>query len=71
MSRNRRRVLTYEERVLWTTVIKSMTPLRDPPSVAQDSSVNAHEAKPLRKPPDKRPKTHTLYGAGYANEFSF
>lgn len=29
MSRDgRRRVLTYEERVLWTTVTKSMTPLR-------------------------------------------
>ncbi len=56
MSRDRRRVLSYEERVLWTTVTKSMTPLRDPPSVAQDAGVDPGDAKPLRKPPGPMPK---------------
>jgi DNA-nicking Smr family endonuclease len=35
---NRRRVLSYEERVLWTTVTKSIAPLREPmPAVAEEA----------------------------------
>jgi DNA-nicking Smr family endonuclease len=56
MSRDRRRVLSYEERVLWTTVTKSMTPLRDAPTVAQDAGVDTSDAAPLRKPPGPMPK---------------
>lgn len=48
----RRRHLTYEERVLWTTVTKSMTPLRDASPVAPDTAVAPDlEASKLRKPP--------------------
>ena len=48
----RRRHLTYEERVLWTTVTKSMTPLRDAPTAAVDAAADgAIDAPPLRKPP--------------------
>jgi DNA-nicking Smr family endonuclease len=56
MGRDRRRVLTYEERVLWTTVTKSMTPLRELPSVAEDAGVDTGEAALLRKPPGPMPK---------------
>jgi DNA-nicking Smr family endonuclease len=56
MSRDRRRVLSYEERVLWTTVTKSMTPLRDAPTVAQDAGVDTSDAAPLRKPPGPMPR---------------
>jgi DNA-nicking Smr family endonuclease len=56
MSRDRRRVLSYEERVLWTTVTKSMTPLSDASSVAQDAAVATSDAVPLRKPPGPLPK---------------
>jgi DNA-nicking Smr family endonuclease len=64
MSRDgRRRHLTYEERVLWTTVTKSMTPLRDAPVVAPDDAAAEVEAPKLRKAPPlfskpvKSPKT--------------
>jgi DNA-nicking Smr family endonuclease len=37
---NRRRVLSYEERVLWTTVTKSIAPLREPPAeIAEEGDV--------------------------------
>ncbi|MBI1203158.1 MAG: DNA mismatch repair protein MutS [Rhodopseudomonas sp.] len=53
MSRDgRRRHLTYEERVLWTAVTKSMTPLRETPAAAVDLADDSEaEAPPLRKPP--------------------
>ena len=58
MSRDgRRRHLTYEERVLWTTVTKSMTPLRDSPNVAADESHVEVEAPKLRKAPPIFSKT--------------
>lgn len=47
----RRRQLTYDERVLWTTVTKSMTPLRAAPMVAVDESPAEVEAPKLRKAP--------------------
>ena len=50
-SDRRRRHLTYEERVLWTTVTKSMTPLRDAPNVAADEANTDIEAPKLRKAP--------------------
>jgi DNA-nicking Smr family endonuclease len=69
---SRRRVLSYEERVLWTTVTKSMTPLRNPGSAVPDlagpndvggqdqaaSAVDAGAAgaPSLRKPPGPMPK---------------
>jgi DNA-nicking Smr family endonuclease len=41
---NRRRILSYEERVLWTTITKSIAPLRDPlPDVAEDE----RDAEPI------------------------
>ncbi|MCF8475608.1 MAG: Smr/MutS family protein [Pseudolabrys sp.] len=45
MSRDRRRVLSYEERVLWTTVTQSMTPLHDAPPVVQDLAAETDDAK--------------------------
>ena len=52
MSRDgRRRTLTYEERVLWTTVTKSMTPLRDVPVEAAQDEAAEVKAPSLRKPP--------------------
>ncbi len=50
-SERRRRHLTYEERVLWTTVTKSMTPLRDAPIVAADEANTDIETPKLRKAP--------------------
>ena len=48
----RRRHLTYEERVLWTTVTKSMTPLRDAPMAPADDVAEAKvDAPKLRKAP--------------------
>jgi DNA-nicking Smr family endonuclease len=55
----RRRVLSSEERVLWTTVIKSIAPLRESTAPDEDegartaSSVRptAHTAKPSRNTP--------------------
>jgi DNA-nicking Smr family endonuclease len=45
---NRRRVLSYEERVLWTTITKSIAPLREPlPDVAEDEC----DAEPAAPPP--------------------
>lgn len=62
MSRDRRRVLSYEERVLWTTVTKSMTPLRDPPSAVQDAAAaGTSDAVPLRKPPGPMPRKAKLH----------
>ena len=68
MSRDRRRVLSYEERVLWTTVTKSMTPLRDASTAAQDLAAESADAQPLSKPPGpklpgtlpKKRKTQTV-----------
>lgn len=52
MSRDgRRRVLSYEERVLWTTVTKAITPLRDAPAGATAESVDTEIAKPRKAPP--------------------
>lgn len=50
-SDRRRRHLSYEERVLWSTVTKSMTPLRDAPAAAVDESPTEAEAPKLRKAP--------------------
>jgi DNA-nicking Smr family endonuclease len=47
----RRRHLTYEERVLWTIVTQSMTPLREKPNVAASESSADIEAPKLRKAP--------------------
>jgi DNA-nicking Smr family endonuclease len=56
MSRDgdRRRVLSYEERVLWTIVTKSMKPLRDAPPTVADEEEIAQAPKP--KHPLARPK---------------
>ena len=44
---SRRRVLSYEERVLWTTITKSIAPLREPlPEVAENGSDGAPVAPP-------------------------
>jgi DNA-nicking Smr family endonuclease len=52
MSRDgRRRVLSYEERVLWTTITKAITPLRDAPAAAVVEPVDAEPAKPRKAPP--------------------
>ena len=52
MSRDgRRRVLSYEERVLWTTVTKGFTPLRE----TADISVDIREAEPSPTRPRKAP----------------
>jgi len=49
----RRRGLTYEDRVLWTTVVKSVKPLR---AEAQNIAVDSDEAEPLPpKPAAKHP----------------
>lgn len=49
MSRDgRRRVLSYEERVLWSTVTKSMTPLRP-----ESGDEPASDAEPALKEPPK------------------
>jgi DNA-nicking Smr family endonuclease len=47
---NRRRVLSYDERVLWTTVTKSMKPLRDAPAPDPDAQDEAdvEAIKPTR-----------------------
>jgi DNA-nicking Smr family endonuclease len=47
---NRRRVLSYEERVLWTTVTKAIEPLRAPApaAAAADGGVAAEIAGPAR-----------------------
>jgi DNA-nicking Smr family endonuclease len=62
MSRDgqRRRGLTYEERVLWTTVTKAIKPLRAKPLIAPDpdGSTAADDAKPALKPmPVGKPAT--------------
>lgn len=57
MSRDgRRRVLTYEERVLWTTVTKSMMPLRQISEAGAcpaepDTADQPKPPRPLAKPP--------------------
>jgi DNA-nicking Smr family endonuclease len=53
MSRDgkRRSGLTYEDRVLWTTVAKSIKPLRDKVSAPEDDATE--EPKPALKPPPK------------------
>jgi len=38
---NRRRVLSYEERVLWTTVTQSIAPLREPPAAIAEEEAAA------------------------------
>jgi DNA-nicking Smr family endonuclease len=46
---NRRRILSYEERVLWTAVTKSMKPLRDAPATAEeDREADVEAVKPPR-----------------------
>ena len=52
---NRRRVLSYEERVLWTTVTKAIEPLRAPAQDAPDAdgepaTKNAEPARPAAEP---------------------
>ncbi|HEY6831231.1 MAG TPA: Smr/MutS family protein [Pseudolabrys sp.] len=42
---NRRRVLSYEERVLWTTVTQSIAPLREPPA-----AIAEHDAAAIAPP---------------------
>lgn len=52
MSRDgRRRVLSYEERVLWTTITKAIKPLRDTPVDGAIESVDIEPAKPRKAPP--------------------
>ena len=50
---NRRRVLTQDERVLWTIVTKSVAPLRDGTLEQPDDDIAAEAPKPAR--PAKRP----------------
>lgn len=52
MSRDgRRRVLSYEERVLWTTITQAIKPLRDTPVDGAIESVDTEPAKPRKAPP--------------------
>jgi DNA-nicking Smr family endonuclease len=51
MSRDRRRTLSYEERVLWTTVTQSIEPLRATPAAAAD----AVDEAPVETPKPPRP----------------
>lgn len=53
---NRRRALSYEERVLWTTVTKGIEPLRAPALAASvaDAQVAAEIAEPERSVKDAR-----------------
>ena len=59
----RRRVLSPEERVLWTTVTKSVAPLRTPARDAESEMQTAdaqHAAPSARKPiPSRSPSTDT------------
>jgi DNA-nicking Smr family endonuclease len=56
--RNGRRGLTDDERVLWTTVTRSIAPLRDVPEVAPDAPGNNKETpRPAAKSP--RPASGT------------
>jgi DNA-nicking Smr family endonuclease len=54
---NRRRVLSYEERVLWTIVTKSVAPLREP--VTEIAGEEDGEAEPVLppRPPARATKT--------------
>jgi DNA-nicking Smr family endonuclease len=61
---NRRRPLSYEERVLWTTVTKAIKPLRGAPPAADDGKSESAEIR--RPPPSKlmksaRPATAAPY----------
>jgi DNA-nicking Smr family endonuclease len=47
---NRRRVLSYEERVLWTTITKSIAPLREPQPDAAEDARDAEPVAPTRAP---------------------
>jgi len=51
MSRDgkRRRSLTYEDRVIWTTFTKAIEPLRARPLVASDHGETADDARPAPK----------------------
>jgi DNA-nicking Smr family endonuclease len=55
MSRDgkRRRGLSYEDRVLWTTVAKSFKPLRVRPATTPDDETAADDSKPAAKLPPK------------------
>jgi DNA-nicking Smr family endonuclease len=55
MSRDgkRRRGLSYEDRVLWTTVAKSFKPLRVRPATAPDDDAAADDSRPAAKHPPK------------------
>ena len=60
MSRDgsRRRVLSYEERVLWSAVTKAITPLRDMPTAASEAAAVAGVVvSEVRKLPRPAPKT--------------
>ncbi len=65
MSRDgiRRRGLSYEDRVLWTTVTKAIKPLRARPLVAPDEAdaADADFSKPAPKP--VRPAAHAVKAA--------
>jgi DNA-nicking Smr family endonuclease len=47
---SRRRVLSYEERVLWTTVTKAIAPLRAPAGAEADGAPEIEIAKPSLAP---------------------
>jgi DNA-nicking Smr family endonuclease len=62
---SRRRVLSYEERVLWTTITKSIAPLRESlPNVAED----ARDVEPVAppRPPLRTEKSAPLVPAAPA-----
>ncbi len=60
---SRRRVLSQDERVLWTTVTRSIAPLRDgvepeletEPGFAEKSRPSARKAKPIEAPAPAKP----------------
>jgi DNA-nicking Smr family endonuclease len=59
----RRRVLSQEERVLWTAVTKSIAPLRElPASGSNDTAEPAIPAPPARRPAKPAPAAHSLPG---------
>lgn len=49
-ARDRRRVLSREERVLWRTVTQSIAPLREKPAIAPDIEETAEIIPPPTKP---------------------
>jgi DNA-nicking Smr family endonuclease len=59
---NRRRLLSYEERVLWTTVTKSMKPLREAP-LAPAQATEEEPAAEVRKPAHPAPRLRKTVAA--------